>query len=56
MNHIEEMCPHCDYINKVVYDGKMTTICKSCGQKILLCSLCDGENCGNCPYEKELNQ
>lgn len=52
----EEYCPYCEHINEIVWDGKSrTTVCENCHNRILLCSLCDDmKNCGNCPYEKEL--
>lgn len=54
---IEEICPYCDHINEITWDGKsMTTKCANCGKTIILCSLCDAKNCGNCPYEKELGE
>ena len=52
---IEELCGNCGYINTVNWDGKSrTTICEECGQEILLCCLCNMDecNCNNCPYEK----
>ena len=54
---IEEACPYCDHIN-LITDGRisMVTICEGCGRKILLCGYCAGDDCDNCPYEKELNQ
>ena len=54
----EETCPHCDHSNKVKWDKKSHTfICECCGERILLCSLCnmDEQQCGKCPYEKELH-
>lgn len=51
---IEEFCPHCDHINKLNWDGESRTmICKNCGEEILLCSLCDIDecDCNNCPYK-----
>jgi hypothetical protein len=51
----EEYCPYCEHINEIVWDGKSrTAVCENCHQAILLCSICEVENCGNCPYEKEL--
>lgn len=45
----EELCPHCDYVNEVKWDGEsMTTVCKNCYTTIKLCSLCDAEDCENC--------
>ena len=48
---IEEICPHCDHINEVVWDGESkTTVCQECGKTIALCSVCEhcGDGCGNC--------
>lgn len=52
----DETCPYCDFINNIVWDKKShSTICQGCGRKILLCNLCDMDNCncGDCPYETE---
>ncbi len=51
----EEYCPYCEHINEIVWDGKSrTAVCENCHNAILLCSICEVETCGNCPYEKEL--
>lgn len=53
----EEICPHCDFVNEVVWDGKSGTIvCAGCGKEIVLCSVCEDMRCGNCRYEKELSK
>ena len=58
----EEICPHCDYVNKVVLSetrdqksGKKILICQDCGKTILACNLCDMDNCDccNCGIEEE---
>ena len=56
----EEICPHCDYVNKVVLsetreqkNGKKVLICQDCGKTILACNLCDCIDCGNCCIEDE---
>lgn len=53
----EEICPRCDFVNEVVWDGKSrTVICAGCGKEIVLCSACEDMRCGNCRYEKELSK
>ena len=55
----EEICPHCDHVNQVKWDRKShTIICEGCGERILLCNLCDMDTvtCGKCPYESELEE
>lgn len=55
-NDLEEICPHCSYINKIKWNGISKRIkCSSCGEKILLCCLCnmDEVECNKCPYENE---
>lgn len=53
----EEICPHCDFVNEVVWDGKSRSIiCAGCGKEIVLCSACEDMRCGNCRYEKELSK
>lgn len=49
----EEMCPYCDHLNPFIWDGHtMTITCEECGEKMLLCSMCDRNyDCNNCPYE-----
>lgn len=50
----QEICPHCDYVNDYVVDeNTRTIICKGCGERILLCSLCDMDevDCSQCPYD-----
>ena len=50
----DETCPYCDFVNQVVWDGHSHKMkCQNCGEEILLCNLCDPDNCecGNCPYE-----
>ena len=50
---LEEICPYCGNINKVKWHGKSRRIhCDECGKEILLCSLCDCDNCNcsECPY------
>ena len=56
----EEICPHCDYVNKVVLletkewkDGKRTLVCMGCGKTILACNLCDCAECGKCCIEED---
>lgn len=53
----EEICPHCDHVNKVKWNKKSHSIvCENCGKRILLCNLCDTDTviCGKCPYESEI--
>ena len=52
---LDETCPHCDYMNKVIIEktrthtnGKKTVVCENCGKVIFVCNLCNGENCGIC--------
>ena len=53
----EEICPHCDFVNEVAWDGKSrTVVCAGCGKEIVLCSACEDMRCGNCRYEKELSK
>ena len=50
-NLVQEVCPHCDCVNDIVWDGvSQTTVCKDCRKHILLCSLCDMDNvsCKDC--------
>ena len=56
----DELCPHCDYVNKVVLsdvkkqkNGKEVFTCQGCGKTILACNLCDCIDCGNCCVEEE---
>ena len=52
----EEICPYCDHVNKFNWDGiNRIMTCKNCGKEILLCSLCNMDecSCGKCPHEKE---
>lgn len=56
---IQEICPHCDFVNDIVWDGiSRTTICQDCGEEILLCCLCDSNtsDCANCKYELSAGQ
>lgn len=53
---IEELCPFCDHLSLIVWDGKShTTECENCGKTIRLCSLCDCDvvDCENCKIESE---
>ena len=56
----QEVCPYCDYINtakvsetKNNASGKSTIVCKSCGEEILACGLCEQceTGCGRCSIE-----
>ena len=50
----QEVCPHCDYINDIKWDGQShKATCECCGRTILLCSLCDMDscNCNECQYK-----
>ena len=50
---IEEICEYCGHVNEIKWDGESkTVICEECGEEILLCSLCDMDecNCDECPY------
>lgn len=56
----EEICPHCDYANKVRLsetreqkNGKRVFVCQDCGKTILACNWCDGLECVNCCVEEE---
>ena len=52
-NVIEEPCGSCGHLNTIEWDGiSRRIICEECGEEILLCSLCDCDecNCSNCPY------
>ena len=56
----EEICPQCDYVNKVRLsetklqtNGKRVFVCKGCGETILACNWCDGIDCGMCYVEEE---
>ena len=56
----EEICPHCDYVNKVrlsetrlQMNGKRVFVCQDCGKTILTCNWCDGIDCGMCCIEEE---
>ena len=43
--------------NTINWDGvSRTTICQECGEEILLCCLCDMDecDCSNCPYRNEM--
>ena len=55
----DEICPHCDYVNKVVLsetkeqkNGKRVLVCQGCGKTILACNWCDGNGCGKCCVEE----
>lgn len=51
----EEICPYCNCVNDfTVNKNTRAIVCKECGNKILLCSLCgDHYICGQCPYKNE---
>lgn len=54
---IEEMCPSCDYVNELEWNGKDRIIkCQQCGRPLVLCCLCDWDNCicSDCEYEKNV--
>lgn len=47
----EEICPHCDYVNRIKWDGESkTTVCQDCGKVIALCNNCEDMQCGNCKH------
>ena len=59
----EEICPHCDYVNKVVLsetreqkNGKRVLVCQGCGETILACNLCDDMECGRWCVEFEAKE
>lgn len=49
-----EICPYCN--NEHSYSvKKMIVRCKTCNKKIILCSLCENQECTECKYEKQIN-
>ena len=55
----EEICPHCDYVNKVRLSetkeqksGKKVFVCQGCGKTILAGNWCDGDGCSECCVEE----
>lgn len=54
---LSETCPHCDFVNEFVWnpEERYYIRCLNCGAKVLLCSICDPDNCdcSNCKYEKQ---
>lgn len=49
-----EVCPYCN--NEYSYSvKKMIVRCKTCNKKIILCSLCENQECTECKYEKQIN-
>ena len=52
----DEICPHCDFVNQVKWDGKSkVTVCEGCHRTIALCSICEhcGEGCGTCTVTRK---
>lgn len=53
---ISEVCPHCDEENTFIWDvtkDGMMAFCPHCGKPMLICSMCEDQRCGKCPYEEE---
>lgn len=48
----EEYCPHCSGETRIKAEFKVQQ-CEYCGERILPCSLCEKQDCKNCPFEKE---
>lgn len=52
---VYEVCPHCSTEVAIRWDVKVdgfTAYCPICGNKLMLCSMCDAgiENCGICGF------
>lgn len=51
MEKTYELCPLCGEEVELTTD-KLVHRCPSCGEKILACSICEINDCRNCPYER----
>lgn len=54
--YVTEICPHCE--NEVTLEWNVSKkgyqiFCPECGEKMLLCSMCDGSESGCCDWTKE---
>ena len=52
---ISEICPHCDAENTFLWDvtnDVKTPFCAHCGNPMRICSICEDQRCGKCPYEE----
>jgi predicted RNA-binding Zn-ribbon protein involved in translation (DUF1610 family) len=49
---VTEWCPHCEVEVQLPKEFKPHS-CPSCGEEILPCSLCETNDCVDCPLEKE---
>lgn len=52
MEKTYELCPECGEEVELTTD-KLVHRCPSCGEKILACSICEINDCRNCPYERK---
>lgn len=52
MEKTYELCPLCGEEVELTTD-KLVHRCPSCGEKILACSICEINDCRNCPYERK---
>ena len=48
-NYTIEYCPWCDTDQVIFANG--VTACPNCGKSLAPCSMCEGCNYANCPYE-----
>lgn len=51
MRLTEEWCPKCDSESIITMNFRVQT-CSECGEDILPCSLCEDENCLECPLKQ----